>query len=85
MEAVIERTNTMISLRKDLINKIADVAKKENCSLDKYIESVLMDIVYNVPNAETRAAIEEARSGAYAGSLDMASYESFVKSINDIE
>ena len=44
-----------------------------------------MDIVYSVPNAETRAAIEEARSGAYAGSLDMASYESFLKSINDIE
>ncbi len=37
------------------------------------------------PNKETRAAIEEARSGKYAGELDMSSFEAFIKSVNSIE
>lgn len=53
-------------------------AKKENRSLNNYVETVLMDIAYNEPNDETIAAIEEARSGKPMKKLDVDSLEGFV-------
>lgn len=44
-----------------------------------------MDAVYSEPNEETIAAIEEARSGKYAGTIDASSFEAFMKSLNEIE
>lgn len=41
--------------------------------------------MYSEPNAETAAAINEARSGKYAGTIDASDFDSFMKSINDIE
>ena len=37
-------------------------SKRENRSLNSLVEAILMDAMYCVPNAETLAAIEEARS-----------------------
>ena len=44
-----------------------------------------MDIVYNEPNGETKAAIEEARIGSSAGIIEMTNFDTFVKTINHIE
>lgn len=44
-----------------------------------------MDAMYCVPNAETLEAIEEARSGKYAGVLDASSFDAFMESVNAIE
>lgn len=44
-----------------------------------------MDFTCSVPNEETRAAIDEARSGKYAGTLDVSSFEAFMKSVHAIE
>lgn len=60
-------------------------AKKANRSLNNFVESTLMDAVYSEPNEETIAAIEEARSGKYAGTIDASSFEAFMKSLNEIE
>jgi hypothetical protein len=38
-------------------------AVRENRTLNNYVESVLLDIVYAEPNEVTKAAIQEARSG----------------------
>ena len=38
-------------------------AARENRTLNNYVESVLLDVVYNEPNDETKAAIEEVMSG----------------------
>ena len=38
-------------------------AMRENRTLNNYVESVLLDIVYREPNEVTKKAIEEARSG----------------------
>ena len=38
-------------------------AARENRTLNNYVESGLLDVVYHEPNAPTRAAIEEAISG----------------------
>ena len=44
-----------------------------------------MDIMYTEPNEETKAAIEEARLGKSAGTIDTSSFEAFMKSLNEIE
>lgn len=80
MEAVL-RKPTMFRLKTDLIDRLKIAAKRENRSLNNYVESVLMDIVYHEPNAETRHAIEEAKRGEYAGEIDLSSLENMVKSI----
>ena len=38
-------------------------AEKENRTLNNYVESVLLGIVYDEPNEVTKAAIKEAKSG----------------------
>lgn len=38
------------------------------------------DLLSTKPNKETMEAIEEARSGKYAGTIDTSSMENFVKS-----
>jgi tagatose-1,6-bisphosphate aldolase len=50
-------------LRADLLEQLKKNALRENRTLNNYVESVLLDIVYHEPNAVTRAAIEEAMSG----------------------
>lgn len=37
-------------------------AVRENRTLNNYVESVLLDVVFHEPNAVTRAAIEEAKN-----------------------
>lgn len=58
------------------------------CIITQYnhnMEAVIRDAMYSEPNAETAAAINEARSGKYAGTIDASDFDSFMKSINDIE
>jgi hypothetical protein len=47
----------------------------------EYIESLPESD--NEPNEETIEAIEEARAGKYAGTIDISSLEAFLKSIED--
>ena len=77
------RKPTMFRLKADLVNRLKIAAKRENRSLNNYVESVLMDVVYHEPNAETRAAIKEAQRGEYAGVIDMTSMESMIKSLEE--
>lgn len=85
METGIERKQTAFRLRTDLLKRLRIVAQKENRSLNNYVESVLMDLVYKEPNEDTKAAIEEARAGNSAGKLDVTDFQSFMKSVNNIE
>lgn len=82
---IIERETTSFRLRKDLLRRLREVAHGEHTTVEQWVEEALMDMAYGTPNAQTLAAIEEARSGRYAGTLDVSSYEAFVKSIDAIE
>lgn len=75
------RIPTKFSLSLDLINRLRSIAKRENKSVDSYVESILMDATYNIPNAETRAAIQSVENGEYAGVVDMTSIDTMIKSI----
>lgn len=81
MEAVI-RKQTSFRLREDLLKVLQEEAKKAR-SLNNYVESMLMDAVYSEPNEETKAAIKEARTGKYAGTINTSSLEAFIKSCEE--
>ena len=79
MEAVI-RKQTSFRLREDLLKVLQEEARTAKGSLNNYVESMLMEVVYSEPNEETKAAIKEARSGKFAGTIDTSSMEAFIKS-----
>lgn len=85
MEAIIDRKQTAFRLSTELLARLRELAKKQNRSLNNFVESVLMNIAYNEPNEETQAAIEEARKGKHAGTIDMTDFNKFMESINNIE
>lgn len=76
----IERKQTAFRLRKDLLSRIQLEAKKANKSVNNYVETILYDAIYREPNKETLDAMEEVRSGKYAGVIDTSSMEAFIKS-----
>ena len=63
METTITRRPTSFRLRTDLLEGLKRKAARENRTLNNYVESVLLDIVYDEPNEVTKAAIQEAMSG----------------------
>ena len=63
METTIVRRPASFRLRADLLEGLKRNAARANRSLNNYVESILLDIVYNEPNEETKEAIEEAMSG----------------------
>ena len=77
----ISRKQTAFRLREDLLDKLKIAARKENRSLNNYVESVLMDVVYRTPNAETLSAMIDARSNENLKEVDPSSLDSFVKSL----
>lgn len=85
MDAILEKKQTAFRLSSDLLEKLKAEAKKQNRSLNNFVECVLMDWVYSKPNSETASAIKETKSGKYAGTLSMNSFDSFMNSLNDIE
>ena len=62
METIV-RKNTSFRLRTDLLERLKQNAAKVNRTLNNYVESVLLDVVYDEPNDVTKAAIAEAISG----------------------
>ncbi len=81
METIV-RERTAFRLRKDLMSKIKAEAKKENRSVNNYVETLLLEALYKEPNEETLAAMREVESGAKLEALDMTSKETFLKSFD---
>lgn len=63
METTIVRKPASFRLRTDLLEGLKRNAARENRTLNNYVESVLLDIVYHKPNNVTKAAMKEAVSG----------------------
>ena len=80
MEATITRRPTSFRLRTDLLEGLKRKAARENRTLNNYVESVLLDIVYDEPNEVTKAAIQEAMSGRNRNKV----YSSVDEMFNDI-
>ena len=67
-------------LRADLLEGLKRNAARENRTLNNYVESVLLDIVFDEPNEVTKAAIKEARSGKNPNKV----YDSVDELLNDL-
>lgn len=83
MEAIINRKQTSFRLSTDLIDRLRQAAKKENRSLNNFVESVLIEIVYNEPNEVTKSAMEEVKAGKFAGTINTSSMDAFIKSCSE--
>jgi predicted transcriptional regulator len=75
------KVQTAFRFDRELIRRLKEMAKKENRSLNNYVETVLMDIVYDEPNEETIEAINEARSGKELEKLDMEKFDEFIEAL----
>lgn len=80
METTIIRKPTSFRLRTDLLEGLKRKAARENRTLNNYVESVLLDIVYDEPNEVTKAAIMEAMSGRNRNKV----YSSVDEMFNDL-
>ena len=81
MGTKIIRKPTAFRLNEKLLIRLKEDARNANRSLNNYVECILMDSVYNVPNAETIEAIKEAQAGKFAGIIDTSSIDAFWKSL----
>ena len=76
-----DRKQTAFRLRTDLLDRLKVAAKKENRSLNNYVESVLLDAVYREPNEETLAAMKDAKENRNLETLDLDNFEKFIESL----
>lgn len=81
MGAVIERKQTAFRLSTELLAKLKEEATKENRSLNNYVESLLMNIVYNRPNKQTINAMKEAKEDRELETLDVNNLESIISAL----
>ncbi|MDE7026058.1 MAG: type II toxin-antitoxin system HicB family antitoxin [Paramuribaculum sp.] len=81
MDIAIQKKAQSFRLSVELIERLKIMAKKQNRSLNNFVECVLLDIAYSEPNKDTKAAIEEAKSGQLQGTLDVSSVEAMYKSM----
>ena len=81
METSIPRTQTAFRLSNELLKRLKIEARKQNRSLNNFVESVLMDAVYRTPNATTVAAVKEARGNENLETINLDNLEGFIDSL----
>ena len=81
METTIERTQTAFRLSNELLKRLKTEARKQNRSLNNFVESVLMDAVYRTPNAKTLAAVKEAMENKNLETINLDNLEGFIESL----
>lgn len=81
MGATVTKVQTAFRLDEELLNKLKVKAKKENRSLNNYVETKLMEVAYDEPNEETIAAINEVKSGKKLEKLDLQKFKEFLEAL----
>lgn len=82
MEIALKK-NQSFRLSVELIDRLKQLAKRQNRSLNNYVETVLLDAAYHEPNSVTLEAMEEAASGRLRNepALNLSSIEAMEKSM----
>jgi hypothetical protein len=81
MNTVVARKQTAFRLSVDLVDKLKEAAMQNNRSLNNYVESLLIDIVYNRPNKLTLQAMKEANESENLETLSAKDLENTINSI----
>ena len=82
MELATNRKSAVFRLREELLERLKQLAARDNRSLNNYVETVLMNVAYHTPNATTRAAMIEAQNDANLTTVNMDSFDGFLSSID---
>jgi len=64
------KIQTALRFDEELLNLIKEKAKAQRRSLNNYIENLLYNEVGNIPNDETKKAINEAHNGSNLISIE---------------
>ena len=83
METTKRRKQGKLRITVELRERLNQEARKEHRSVNNLVEGILLDAMYYEPNEETIEAIEEARAGRYAGTIDLSSREAFIRSCSE--
>lgn len=85
MDIVVPKKNQSFRLPVELIERLRLLAKRENRSLNNFVETVLLEAAYCEPNDETLAAMKEVQSGKLRNTtpLDLSSIEAMERSMGD--
>lgn len=77
------KKNQSFRLSVSLLDRLKQLAKRQNRSLNNYVETLLLDAAYNEPNATTLAAMKEAETDAMTDvpEIDISSIEAMEKSM----
>lgn len=83
MDIVVPKKNQSFRLPVELIERLRLLAKRENRSLNNFVETVLLEAAYCEPNDETLAAMKEVQNGMLRNTtpLDLSSIEAMERSI----
>jgi len=81
VKTLANKKQTAFRLNEDLLNRLKVFAQSENRSLNNYVESVLMSIVYLKSNKETLESMKEAKENINLATLDLDNFENFVASL----
>lgn len=81
MEVAINRKSAMFRLRTELLDRLKQLAARDNRSLNNYVETILMDVAYNMPNDTTVTAMKEAQDESTLTTVNMDSYDTFLSSL----
>ncbi|MGM9860265.1 MAG: toxin-antitoxin system protein, partial [Muribaculaceae bacterium] len=83
MDIALPKKNQSFRLSVDLIARLRLLAKRQNRSLNNYVETLLIDAAYSEPNDTTLAAMKEAQSGSLRDTnpLDLSSIEAMERSM----
>ena len=81
MNTVVVRKQTAFRLSVDLVDKLKEAAMQNNRSLNNYVESLLIDIVYNRPNKLTLQAMKEANEPENLETLSAKDLENTINSL----
>ena len=85
MDIVVPKKNQSFRLPVELIERLRQLAKRENRSLNNFVETLLLEAAYCEPNDVTLAAMKEAHSGTLRNTtpLDLSSIEAMERSMDD--
>lgn len=81
MDIAIQKKAQSFRLPIELIERLKEMARKQNRSLNNFVECALLDVAYSTPNEDTLDAIREAKAGKLSGPLDVSSVEAMYKSM----
>ncbi|HBK30446.1 MAG TPA: toxin-antitoxin system protein [Porphyromonadaceae bacterium] len=81
MKTTVDRKQTSFRLRADLLNRLRMEARKENRSLNNYVENILMNVISQNPNKITLEAMHEAESGKDLETIELDDFKEYVSSL----